>query len=66
MQAIKELLKQLVGIWKELGLNQKITVSVTTLAVLAGVVSVLVWSGRTECSLETNFTCLIVVRGCKS
>ena len=51
MQAIKELFKQLVGIWKELGLNQKITVSVTTLAVVAGVVSVLVWSGRTEYSL---------------
>ena len=51
MQAIKELFKQLVGIWKELGLNQKITVSVTTLAVVVGVVSVLVWSGRTEYSL---------------
>ena len=51
MQAIKELLKQLAGIWKELGLNQKITVSVTTLAVVVGVVSVLVWSGRTEYSL---------------
>ncbi len=51
MQAIKELLKQLVEIWKELGLNQKITVSGTTLAVIAGVVSVLVWSGRTEYSL---------------
>ena len=43
MQAIKELFKQLAGIWKELGLNQKITVSVTTLAVIAGVVTVLVW-----------------------
>ena len=51
MQAIKELFKQLIGIWKELGLNQKITVSATTLAVVAGVVSVLVWSGRTEYSL---------------
>ena len=51
MQAIKELFKQLVGIWKELGLNQKITVSATTLAVVAGLVSVLVWSGRTEYSL---------------
>ena len=51
MQAIKELFKQLVGIWKELGLNQKITVSATTLAVVVGVVSVLVWSGRTEYSL---------------
>ena len=51
MQAIKELFKQLAGIWKELGLNQKITVSVTTLAVIAGVITVLVWSGRTEYSL---------------
>ena len=51
MQAIKELFKQLAGIWKELGLNQKITVSVTTLAVIAGVVTVLVWSGRIEYSL---------------
>ena len=51
MQAIKELFKQLVGIWNELGLNQKITVSATTLAVVVGVVSVLVWSGRTEYSL---------------
>ena len=51
MQAIKELFKQLVGIWKELGLNQKITVSATTLAVIAGVITVLIWSGRTEYSL---------------
>ena len=51
MQAIKELFKQLVGIWKELGLNQKITVSATTFAVIAGVITVLIWSGRTEYSL---------------
>ncbi len=51
MQAIKELFKQLVGIWKELGLNQKITVSASTLAVIAGVITVLIWSGRTEYSL---------------
>tara|TARA_B100001029_G_scaffold55129_1_gene44417 strand:- start:278 stop:1987 length:1710 start_codon:yes stop_codon:yes gene_type:complete len=51
MQAIKELFKQLVGIWKELGLNQKITVSATTLAVIVGVITVLIWSGRTEYSL---------------
>ena len=38
MQAIKELFKQLVGIWKELGLNQKITVSATTLAVISSVI----------------------------
>ena len=51
MQAIKELFKQLVGIWKELGLNQKITVSATTLAVITGVITVLIWSGRTVYSL---------------
>ena len=51
MQAIKELFKQLGGIWNELGLNQKITVSATTLAVIAGVITVLIWSGRTEYSL---------------
>ena len=51
MQAIKELFRQLVGIWKELGLNQKITVSASTLAVIAGVITVLIWSGRTEYSL---------------
>ena len=51
MQAIKELFKQLVGIWKELGLNQKITVSASTLAVIVGVITVLIWSGRTEYSL---------------
>ena len=51
MQAIKELFKQLAGIWKELGLNQKITVSATTLAVIAGVVSRF-WSGVGERSIH--------------
>ncbi len=51
MQAIKELLKQMVEIWKELGLNQKFTVAATALAMVAGVVSILIWSGRTEYSL---------------
>ena len=51
MQAIKELLKQLVGIWSELGLNQKVTVMAAGFAVVAGLVAVLVWGGRTEYTL---------------
>ena len=55
MQAIKELFKQLVGIWKELGLNQKITVSASTLAVIVGVVSVLFGVG------ERSIHCFTVI-----
>ena len=51
MQAIKELLKQLAGIWKELGLNQKITVMAAAFAVFAGLIAVLIWGGRTDYSL---------------
>jgi flagellar M-ring protein FliF len=51
MQAIKELLKQLTGIWSELGLNQKVTVVTAGFAVVAGLVAVLVWGGRTEYTL---------------
>jgi len=51
MQAIKELLKQLGGIWKELGLNQKVTVMAAAFAVFAGLIAVLIWGGRTDYSL---------------
>jgi flagellar M-ring protein FliF len=51
MQAIKELLKQLAGIWKELGLNQKVTVMAAAFAVFAGLIAVLIWGGRTDYSL---------------
>ncbi len=51
MQAIKELLKQLVGIWNELGLNQKVTVMAAGFAVVAALVAVLIWGGRTDYSL---------------
>jgi len=51
MQAIKELLKQLAGIWKELGLNQKVTVMAAAFAVFGGLIAVLVWGGRTDYSL---------------
>ena len=51
MQAIKELLKQLAGIWKELGLNQKVTVMAAAFAVFAGLIAVLIWGGRIDYSL---------------
>ena len=51
MEAIKELLKQLGGIWKELGLNQKVTVMAAAFAVFAGLIAVLIWGGRTDYSL---------------
>ena len=51
MQSIKELLKQLAGIWNELGLNQKVTVMAAGFAVVAALVAVLVWGGRTDYSL---------------
>ena len=51
MQAIRELLKQLVGIWNELGLNQKVTVMAAGFAVVAALVAVLIWGGRTDYSL---------------
>ena len=51
MQSIKELLKQLAGIWSELGLNQKVTVITAGFAVVAALVAVLVWGGRTDYSL---------------
>ena len=51
MQSIKELLKQLAGIWNELGLNQKVTVMTAGFAVVAALVAVLVWGGRTDYSL---------------
>ena len=51
MQAIKELLKQLAGIWNELGLNQKVTVMAAGFAVVAGLIAVIIWGGRTDYSL---------------
>ncbi|MDP7051799.1 MAG: flagellar basal-body MS-ring/collar protein FliF [Verrucomicrobiota bacterium] len=48
MQSIKELLKQLAGIWSELGLNQKVTVMGAGLAVIVALVAVLIWGGRTD------------------
>ena len=51
MQSIKELLKQLAGIWSELGLNQKVTVITAGFAVVVALVAVLIWGVRTDYSL---------------
>jgi flagellar M-ring protein FliF len=46
-----QLLQQLAGIWKQLGLNQRISLILTTVAVLAGLAGVGMWSSRTEYAL---------------
>lgn len=48
---LSQLGQQLLGIWKQLGLNQKISVVVTTLAVLFGLVALAYWSSRADYSL---------------
>jgi flagellar M-ring protein FliF len=48
---ISQLVQQLAGIWKQLGLNQRISIIITTLAVVAGLAGVAMWSSRTEYSL---------------
>src|SRR5689334_854503 len=50
-QQITQLLKQLQGIWKQLGLNQKVTLAGTTLALLVGLGSLIFWSSRPNYSL---------------
>jgi flagellar M-ring protein FliF len=48
---ISQLLQQLAGIWKQLGLNQRISLTLATLAVLVGLAGVAFWSSRTEFAL---------------
>ena len=48
---ISQLLQQLAGIWKQLGLNQRISIALATLAVLGGLAGVALWSSRPEFSL---------------
>jgi flagellar M-ring protein FliF len=50
-QQLTQLLKQLKTIWGQLGLNQKITLGATTIAVIAGLVSLAFWSSRPSYSL---------------
>jgi flagellar M-ring protein FliF len=44
-------LRQLAGIWQQLGLNQRVSIAIATLAVLGGLAGVALWSSRPEYSL---------------
>ena len=48
---ISQLGQQLAGIWKQLGLNQRISIVLATLAVLGGLAGVAWWSSHSEYSL---------------
>jgi flagellar M-ring protein FliF len=48
---ITQLLQQLAGIWKQLGLNQRISIVLATLAVLGGLAGVAFWSSHPEYAL---------------
>ncbi len=50
-QQIAQIFKQLQGIWGQLGLNQRITIAATTLAVLVGLGTLGFWSSRPSYSL---------------
>ena len=51
MNQFGQVFKQLQTIWGQLGLNQKVTVAATTLAVLIGLGSLVFWSSRPSYSL---------------
>lgn len=48
---MKEVLKQLTAIWKQLGLNQRVTIVFATVGVLAGMAALVFWSNRTQMQL---------------
>lgn len=50
-QSLGKLGKQLLEIWKQLGLNQRISVALATLGVLGALVGVSFWASRTNYSL---------------
>ncbi|HVY69173.1 MAG TPA: flagellar basal-body MS-ring/collar protein FliF [Verrucomicrobiae bacterium] len=50
-QQILQLGKQLGAIWKQLGLNQRISVVLAAAAVFGGLISLAVWSGRVDYTL---------------
>ena len=51
MEALRALLQQLLGIWKELGINQKITVMVSGVVMLIGLGVVVFYTSRAEYTL---------------
>ena len=51
MKNLTQLGRQLLEIWKQLGLNQRISVVFTALAVLGGLLTLAFWSSRTDFAL---------------
>ena len=51
MEALRALIQQLLGIWKELGLNQKVTVVVSGVVMLIGLAVVVFYTSRAEYTL---------------
>jgi flagellar M-ring protein FliF len=50
-KSFSQLGQQLLGIWKQLGVNQRISVVVSTLGVLAGLIALAFWSSKADYSL---------------
>ena len=48
---MKAFLQQLTGLWKQLGLNQRVTLIAATVGVIAGLVALVVWSHRSQMQL---------------
>ncbi len=48
---MKAFLQQLTSLWKQLGLNQRVTLGLATAAVLAGLVALVFWSHRSQMQL---------------
>jgi flagellar M-ring protein FliF len=48
---MKAFLKQLLQLWKQLGLNQRVSLAVAAVGVVAGLVALVVWSHRTQMQL---------------
>ena len=51
MQQIKQLGEQLLGIWKQLGLNQRVIVAAAGVGVFGALMGIAYWSGQSEYSL---------------
>ena len=51
MQKIKQLGEQLLGIWKQLGLNQRVIVAAAGVGVFGALMGIAYWSGQSEYSL---------------
>ncbi|MBL9137204.1 MAG: flagellar M-ring protein FliF [Verrucomicrobiales bacterium] len=50
-QGLSQLGRQLLGVWKQLGLNQRISIAVTGIAVLAALLGIVWWSSRADLAL---------------